>query len=92
MIAGRKSDIGDEGSGKGLVERNMSAEHIVPCIQGIVRDMTKPQHALHIVDYYLWRAMKDDWELAHTACFHWAVCREAYLDEREMERDHKENW
>ncbi len=92
MIAGRRKGIEVAVNEKGSVERNMNAERIVPCIQGIVRDMTEPQHALHVVDYYLWHAMKDDWELAHMACFHWAVCREEYLDEREIERDRKENW
>ncbi len=92
MIAGRKSGIGDEGNGKGLAVRNTNAERIVPCIQGIVRDMIEAQHALHVVDYYLWKAMYESMTFAPAASYYSIVCREAYLDEREMERDRRENW
>ncbi len=92
MIAGRKSGIEVAVNERGSAVRNTSAERIAPCIQGIVRDMTEPQHALHVVDYYLWHAMKADWNYATMACWYSVQCREAYLDEREMERDRMENW
>ncbi len=92
MIAGRKSGIEVAMNGKGLAVRNTSAERIAPCTRGIVRGMTKPQHALHVVDYYLWLALSDWPNFSYTAKYYESQCREAYLDEREMERDQRENW
>ncbi len=92
MIAGRRNDTEVAMSVRGLAERNTSAERIVPCIQGIVRDMTEPQHALHVVDYYLWLALTDWPNFSYTAKYYESQCSEAYLDEREMERDKRENW
>ncbi len=89
MIADRRKGIGDSSL---LIERNMSAERIAPCTRGIVRGMTKPQHALHVVDYYLWQAMYESMTFAPAASYYSMACREAYLDEREMERDLRENW
>ncbi len=92
MIAGRKSGIEVAMNGRGLVVRNTNAERIVPCILGIVRDMTKPQHALHVVDYYLWLALTDWPSYSYTAKYYESQCRERYLDEREMAWDKRENW
>jgi len=52
----------------------------------------EPQQALHVLDYYLWLAMSESMTFVAPAGFYALACREAWLDEREMERDRKESW
>jgi len=52
------------------------------------------QHAMHVVDYYLWNAVFGDKSItfAPALSYYLVACGEGYLDEREMERDKRENW
>jgi len=60
---------------------------------GKARAMIKePQQALHVVDYYLWRAMNESMSFAPAASYYALACRPVWLDEREMERDRRESW
>jgi hypothetical protein len=54
----------------------------------------KPQHALHVIDWYLWQAVKDEGVSSFVLAgrYYAMTCREAYLDEHEMERDKRESW
>jgi len=54
--------------------------------------MSEAQQAMHVVDYYLWRALEESFSFAPAASYYALACREAYLDEREMEKDKRESW
>ncbi len=57
--------------------------------------MSEAQQAMHVVDYYLWRAMYSDNPYGFRINTNRAMImlnRSKYLDEREMERDRRENW
>jgi hypothetical protein len=58
-------------------------------VKAMIRE---PQQALHVVDYYLWRAMNESMSFAPAASYYSIQCREAWMDQREMERDRRESW